>query len=290
MSATDTPVRPAAGRLRVLVFPREHGAWGMLLVPLVTGAGAAWTLRAALPLLLLVVLALALFCLRTPLEAWMGTSAVLPQTARERAWVRAWAGAYALLGAAALAALLSIAHAFDLLLLGAAVGTIFVLQALLKKLGRETRLSAQMLGAAGLTATAAAAYLVAAGSLAKPAFVLWAANALFAANQVAFVQARLHAVRAGSLAEKARRGRAFLNAQALTLFFLFLAWRFDWLPALALLAFVPVLARGAWWLFRKPQPLVIRRLGWSELAHAVLFGVLLILGFHASPASLRGLF
>ena len=29
-------------RARALILPREHGAWGLLLVPLVTGAGVAF--------------------------------------------------------------------------------------------------------------------------------------------------------------------------------------------------------------------------------------------------------
>jgi YwiC-like protein len=287
MATLTSQLRPVRnGRLHLLVFPREHGAWGMLLVPLATGAGVGWAAGAALPLVLLIVLSLCLFCLRTPLEAWLGISPLRPQTARETAWVQLSSGAYALLAAAALAALLWTTRAFDLLLLGVAVGAIFLVQALLKKLGRETRTGAQVIGAAGLTATAAAGYAVTAGRFDALAVALWAANALFAANQVCFVQARLHAARAGSLAEKTLRGRAFLSAQALTLIFLVLAWRFQALPVLALVAFAPILARGPAWFIRKPQPLVIRRLGWSELAHAVVFGTLLILGFHASFTAL----
>jgi len=29
-----------------------------------------------------------------------------------------------------------------------------------------------------------------------------------------------------------------------------------------------------------PGPLVVRRLGWTELAHGVAFGILLIIGFY----------
>ena len=62
--------RAARERRQALIVPREHGAWGMLLVPLVTGAGVA--LRDSdriLPLLLLLVAALTLFWLRTPVES-----------------------------------------------------------------------------------------------------------------------------------------------------------------------------------------------------------------------------
>lgn len=57
-------------RLRTLVVPPEHGAWGMLLVPLATGGVAA--LRTGMnggALALFVVAAMSLFWLRTPVQS-----------------------------------------------------------------------------------------------------------------------------------------------------------------------------------------------------------------------------
>ena len=48
---------------------------------------------------------------------------------------------------------------------------------------------------------------------------------------------------------------------------------------MTLIAFAPVCIRGFFWFAKKPQPIVIRRLGWTEFAHALVFGVLLIIGF-----------
>ena len=62
-----------------------------------------------------------------------------------------------------------------------------------------------------------------------------------------------------------------------------LAYRFRWLPELTLIAFVPVLFRGFVWFAKRPQPIVVRRLGWTELAHAVAFGVLLTASFCLIP-------
>jgi len=52
-----------------------------------------------------------------------------------------------------------------------------------------------------------------------------------------------------------------------------------YLPALALIAFVPVLFRGWFYFFKKPTPLQVRRLGWNELTQAVIFCVLFIGSF-----------
>jgi hypothetical protein len=34
--------KPQQERRRALILPREHGAWGLLLVPMITGAGVAF--------------------------------------------------------------------------------------------------------------------------------------------------------------------------------------------------------------------------------------------------------
>ena len=70
----EIPARMAAthsGRRRALVIPREHGAWGMLLVPLATGAVAAlhFSVNGG-ALALFIVAAMSLFWLRTPVESW----------------------------------------------------------------------------------------------------------------------------------------------------------------------------------------------------------------------------
>src|SRR5208337_414050 len=75
-------------RLRTMVIPREHGAWGMMLVPLTTGAIVALPSGINVAsLTLFIIAAMSLFWLRTPIEAWLGTSAVKAQTPQERAFV-----------------------------------------------------------------------------------------------------------------------------------------------------------------------------------------------------------
>jgi hypothetical protein len=271
-----------SSRRRLLTFPREHGAWGILLVPLATGAALGFDSSSQiLPLILFTLAALALFCLRTPAEAWLATSPLRPQNDAERRVVFYSMAAYAAVAGIALSTLILWQHAYDLLVLGAIVAAIFGVQAVLKKLGRETRMSAQLIGAVGLTSTAAAAYYVATGKFGSAALVLWAVNWLFAANQIHFVQLRIHGARAVERREKLARGRNFLIGEFLTMLLLAAGWRAGFLPAFALFAFVPILLRGLLWpLSSRPTPLEVRRLGQSELAHAIAFGVLLILGFH----------
>jgi hypothetical protein len=269
-----------AERLRWFVLPREHGAWGILLVPLVTGAWIGFSAgRGILPLILFVTASLALFCLRTPLEIRLGTSPLRAQTPSEGLVVLSSIFVYATLAAFAVGWLLWRERAYGLLLVGGAAAMFFVAQAGLKRLGRRARMAAQLVGALGLTSTAAGAYYVVTGVLDQRALILWAANWLFAANQIHFVQTRIHGARAGRRSDKLSSGRWFVVGEMVTALLLIAAWRLVYLPGLAALAFVPVLVRGLRWFWQGNEPLAIHRVGFTELAHALAFGALFILGF-----------
>jgi hypothetical protein len=93
------------------------------------------------------------------------------------------------------------------------------------------------------------------------------------------VWVRIRGARATGLSEKFAVGWSFLAGQIILGGMLILAYHLDWLPGLTSLAFGPVLFRGFLWFAKRPRPIVVRRLGWTELAHAVVFGVLLTAGF-----------
>jgi hypothetical protein len=267
-------------RLRSFILPREHGAWGILLIPLLSGASIGFvTGRGVLPFVFFLAASLSLFCLRTPVETWLGASALRAQTPPERMVVLCSMAVYAAIAALSVGWLLGQERALGLVLVGGAAAVIFLAQAGLKKLGRPMRMAAQVVGALGLTSTAAGAYYVVTGALDQKALILWAANWLFAVNQIHFVQMRIHGGRAAGSREKFAAGIWFLLGETLTVFLLIVAWRLRCLPALAGLAYVPVLLRGLRWFWQAKEPLAIHRLGLTELAHALVFGALFILGF-----------
>jgi hypothetical protein len=268
-------------RLRSFVVPREHGAWGMLLIPLATGAGVGLVSHhSVVPLLMFVAASLAIFALRTPVEAWMGASALRPSTPEERRLVLYSIFTYAAIAALAVGWLLFVREAYGLIFIGLSSGIVFGLQATLKKMGREARLASQMVGAIGLTSTAAGAYYVVTNSLGPMASTLWALNWLFAANQIHYVQVRIRGARAATFREKVEHGKPFLFGEGATAILLAALCGTSLIPGPVALAFLPVLLRGFHWFVEGPKPLVIHRLGFTELAHALAFGVLLIFGFY----------
>ncbi len=280
-SAITVPGMLTSSRKRSFLIPREHGAWGMLLVPLVAGAVAGQPSGGqALRVLLFATAALALFCLRTPVEAELGISALRPQDDAERRLVHFTIYFYAVVAGSALVALLIWARAFGLILLGAAAAVAFIAQVALRKLGRETRLNSQLTGAIALSSTAAGAYYLATGRMGTTAVILWFINWLFAADQIHFVHLRIHSARATSAGEKMRKGKSFLIHQAVSLIVLGLIWRAGGIPALIFAGFAPLFIRGWAWFLESPGPLQVRRLGQSELACAVVFGAGFIVAYN----------
>lgn len=263
-----------------MIVPREHGAWGLLLVPLFTGMAAGFAPEHRVwPLLLFTVAALSLFALRTPVENLLGIGTISARTAGERRTAFIGSASFAVVAAACLSALMWKGHYPALLVFGAASACALAMQGVLRKLGRGARMISQIVGAIGLTCTAPAAYYIGTGHLDARAFVLWIANWIFAGNQIHFVQLRIHAARATTFAEKLARGRFFLVGQPILL--LVLVWASLWhiLPPLSILAFLPAVVRGSRWFFQKPEPLNVKSLGWSEMKQGLAFGFLLAVAF-----------
>jgi hypothetical protein len=263
-----------------MLIPREHGAWGMLLVPLATGAIVATRIGVhAGPLVLFVVATLALFWLRTPVEAWLGLSPVKAQTKQERASVLRLIVMLCVIALASLGLLFATGYVRGLVIIGIVAALAFGVQEVVKKLGRSGRMPAQIIGAIGLTSTAAGAYYVASGALNRTAVLLWMANWLFAADQIHFVQTRIRGSKLTSSNEKFARGKWFVYAQVVLVVALVAATAYRLMPLWTLVAFIPALVRGVAWFVRPTQPLDVHKLGFSELAQAITFGALLVVAF-----------
>ena len=270
-------------RNRTLIVPREHGAWGLLLVPMVTAAGVAFRESSnVFPFVLLLTAALALFWLRTPLESLLGISAMRAETKEERGSV-GFVVLYLVIVAGLASSMLLWAGQNPLLwLIGAAAGVAFVAQAVLRKMGRRTRMLSEIVGTIGLTASAPAVYYVITGKFGITGWMLWLANLTFAGKQIHYVQIRIHTCKLSGLHAKLARARTFALGQLAMAAVLAAACWLGWMPWLVLLAFVPLLLRGFYYFVQKPALLRVRRLGWNELAQAIVFCVLFIMTFALS--------
>lgn len=267
-------------RRRAVIIPREHGAWGLLLVPLFTGLVAGFAPEHRIgSLMLFTTAALSLFALRTPAESLLGIGAIPARTSDERWTALIASTCLASLAAACLGLLMWRGQRSALFVFGAVGACAFLGQVALRRLGRDTRMISQIVGAIALTSTAPAAYYIGTGRVDERAVALWIANWIFAGNQIHFVQLRIRAARASTFNEKFARGLFFLMAQGVFVIILIWAAYARVVPSLSIIAFVPAVARGIYWYFRKAEPLDVKRLGWSEMKQGVAFGILLAVAF-----------
>lgn len=269
-----------AARRKALIIPREHGAWGMLLVPLASGAAVGFLHGSNTgAFVLLLTAALALFWLRTPVESLLGTSPMKAQNLPEEMLSLKIALLLTAISSLSLTALLWGGKNLILLAIGAVAFVAFGLQLLARSISRKYRMAAQMIGAAGLSSAAAAAYYVVTGRFDATAGALWLANWIFAGDQIHYVQLTLHYSRVNGFVERLYRGLGFFFGQVIMFAAVFGACSVGVLPKLVLLAFLPVVVRGVVFFFKKPAPLALVRLGVSELIQSVSFGLLLFVSF-----------
>jgi hypothetical protein len=221
-------------------MPREHGAWGILLIPFATAVGVAGVWNLPVALLLVSVL-----CFYVARSSWLK---------RNYRWT-----AILLAGSAACVLPLLVVWKFWWL---AAFGVVAAPLAFRKT---ERSVAMQLLAVAGLTLTAPAAWYAATGLLGWPAGRLWLLNALYFAGGIFYV--KMHV--ATAIARKpAGRLPVVLYYGALAAL---AAW---WWPVG--LAFVPVIARAFVGAARVSPVLRIKRLGWTEVAYSIVFAVSLV--------------
>jgi hypothetical protein len=268
-------------RIRALTFPREHGAWGLLLIPLVTGAVIGIPQgHGAGNLVLFITAALSIFWLRTPVESYFGMGLMRIGNAEERAAVLRSIAVLSPVVAFSVGALLWNAANLPLLMLGCIGGTAFAVQSALKLFGRKFRMISQAIGSIGLTSTAAGAYFAVTGRLDERAFAIWFACWLFAGDQIHYVQLRLRNSKLEGTWKRFEAARGFLLGQVIMMAVVGASIRLEILPVFTIVAFVPVVMRGFLWVIDKRTGLELTKLGFSELGQSLAFGALLCFAYY----------
>ncbi|MCS6860080.1 MAG: YwiC-like family protein [Abditibacteriales bacterium] len=258
--------------------PKEHGAWGVGLVSLLVGLLAAQRDGAAsVPFpaaLLLGGVFLGLLFLRAALFPLARYGAMLPAE-RQRAQKRLalW---LALSAAVCGVPLLVVWKLFYLLPLGILTGGLMAFDLWLVRKRRERTTFGELLGVFALTLAAPAAHYATLGAWSAEAARLWLLCLAYFAGVVPYV--KMHTAR--------RMGKATRWWATLTLLYhlgvilgaFVLVWHRA-LPPLATVALMVALPRIFWALTVPGSSQDIRRIGWIEMVHAVVFGVLLIAAF-----------
>jgi len=259
-------------------MPAEHGAWGMLFVPFLCAAAVATSWN--LPLLLCAASALALFLLRGSMDAQDG------------GWKLLLEPGHLLLAVAAASsgvALLTVYQRYQLIAVGAMGIILYGLQSWLvvKHLAQRTEkrsLPAEAAGVALLSLTAPAAWISARGQMDATGVQVWLLNLAFFLGGVLYVKYRVRSVQAHREFTGGRDRLVFawpVIVYHLLLVMFLAAWIWVEPRSVAvLLAFSPGILRACGLLLQLGKRFPIRRLGWTEIAHSVVFLILLVLAFH----------
>jgi hypothetical protein len=252
----------------------------MLTIPLLLGLVIApgWRWR----VIALLVAALAFFLLRYPLATLVKTRR---RPGADRPHLLGWAGIYggvAVLCGGWLALAQGLWWLLPLALLG---GLLLLFHLWLVYRRQEMSIVGELAGIFGLALGAPMAYYTISGQLDGVAAALWLVNALYFGGTVFYIklkvrqQPRLPAP--DRVSERLVKGKACLTYQTLALSTLLLLAAWQWLPWLALLAFVPVTVKvlhGAWQ-WQDKKSLSLMRLGLIEIVHAGAFAALVVVAF-----------
>lgn len=246
---------PDEGRaVKAPPLPREHGAWGILLIPFVSATTVAgiWNL----PVTLLLGSVLCFYLART---SWLKG---------DMKWTLTLLAGSIILAVV----LISVWSLWWLPVFGAAG-----LAGAMRKTSHG--LNMQLFAVACMTLTAAAAWYAATGAIDRMAWSLWLLNTLYFTGGVFHVKMRVAAAALkrplNTIGGRWRLGVRNLLYHTAVLVVLIALSLINWWPAGVAMAFVPAWARAVQGAATMSPTLKIRRLGWSEVAHSVVFLALL---------------
>lgn len=271
--------RPSQPTSRLLV-PREHGSWGIWLLPLMVGAVVGYVSgprATAAPAFWFLLAAVSAFLIYQPLEILLGLSLLRARSQRQERIAILWIMALAIVGACSVLELVRLQRV--LVLFFGLVGLLcFGMRTLLGR-SRTLRVPKQLIGALGLSSTAAGAYYATTGRIDRTAIVLWLASWLFAVSQIEYVQLRLRMAQVRSRRQRARDSLEVCFLHLLMTGGAIAAGLAGAAPLLLGLAFIPAMMRLAAWIVRPWRPLGVHILGFTELFQGILFNVLLAAAF-----------
>jgi hypothetical protein len=277
-AAPTADARLPSSTMRLLI-PREHGSWGLWLLPLISGAvvgGIARSNDSGAAIAWFFAASASAFLVHQPFQAWLGRTPLKARSVEEKR-TALWA-TVTLLAVSGLSLVEMTLHGRPMvLLLAVLAGGCFSANLLMAgtKL-RSLRFAAQIVGALGLTSTAAGGYYAVTGKIDARAALLWLASWLFAAAQIAYVQLRLRTASARSRADKLRAGWKVYLLHLVPPLAAGIAAVSGVASWLVVLAFLPALARLGLWAVIRPTKLRVHQLGLSELIHNVVFATLLV--------------
>jgi hypothetical protein len=252
--------------------PKEHGAWGMLYIPMVIAIwiSGAWNAR-----VLLMALAVTLIFLSQRPYTQLLTSKRLRQDGR--LWQRnlTWLSIYWIASGTLIAVLYfhyGLRYLLQFTWIGVPIAAAF---SWCLKNNRMRTVAGELVGICGLTLSAPLVHYASVGQVRVVGFGLWGLCILYFASSVFYLKAVIaNCVKARSrslvdpiytrLCGSYHFGLLVLIAGLAVL---------DRVPGILVLAFLPVIARGLLGIQRPQTKLNFARIGWTEVGYSLFFAL-----------------
>jgi len=251
--------------------PKEHGAWGMLYVPLVIAVGTAGVVN--LQVLLLTLVVTLIFLSQRPYTQLLTNPAIRVDLALARRNL-CWLGVYWSVSAV-LVGLLCVQCDRRALLQFVWIGIpIAVAFTFFLRRNRMHSVAGELIGICGLTFSAPLAHYAATGKVQPLAFWLWGLCILYFASSVFYVKA----IVAGFLSSRSKAtNRSWIYRRVCGWYHVVLLILLGGLVALGeirvltLVAFLPVIVGGLLGIRTPENKLNFVRIGWMEVAYSIVF-------------------
>jgi hypothetical protein len=252
----------------------------MFAVPLIIGfaVAAQWQWRS----LWLIAAALGLFLVRFPIDTLIKTR---KRPNADRARLIRWVIIYGLIAVIGGGWLVVIDRLYGLIPLGVLGMALLIYHWWLVERRREMSARGELAGIFGLALGAPLAYYVSRSLLDGTGLGLWLVNALYFGGTVFYIKLKVRQQprepAPDRVSERLVKAKACLSYQSVVLTLIILLVALHRLPALALLAFVPMTLKVVYGATRwqDRQSLSLPRLGVIEMIHSVVFAVLIIAAF-----------
>ena len=261
-------------------LPKEHGSWAMFAVPLIIGliVAAQWQWRS----IWLIASALGLFLMRFPIDTLIKTR---KRPTADRAGLIRWAAIYGSMAVLCGLWLIVFDRLYALIGLGLIGAALLMYHGWLVERRREMSVRGELAGICGLALGAPLAYYVATGMLDGIALGLWIVNALYFGGTVFYIKLKVRQQpkepAPDRVSERLLKAKACLSYQSVVLMLVIVLVAGHRLPALAVLAFVPMTVKVLYGVTRwqDRQSLSLPRLGLIEVFHSIVFAMLIIAAF-----------
>lgn len=268
------PARQVSGKW---LLPREHGGWGIVLIPFLTAVAIAGNL--SIPVVLALATVLLVFVARYPLELLLLPGLYRRAGSPSVSHVQTLAWTYSLLAASVGLLLVVVWKLYLLLWLALVGGVLFAGRVWWGRKNSDRNLGAELTGTGALTLSALVGWLAATGELNRTGLLVWGLNGVFFCSGILYVKSRIRARLAVHRLEENPSAAFALSFHFLVLLFVLALVFARWISPLIVVPFALAAVRVTWGLRSSHKPFALRRLGWSEVALSLLFATFMTLGF-----------